>query len=96
MKVKELIAQLQKMDENAQVVVNSIGEIELVWHLPLDGIVNITTVPEEEEVDEMERDDFFHALAKAETAKSEAEEAWDNMMGGIGEMLDMLKINGVR
>lgn len=96
MKVKELIAQLQKMDENANVIVNSVGEIELVWYRPLDGIVDITTVPEEEEVNEMERDDFFRALAKAETAKSEAEEAWDSMMDGIGEMLDMLKINGVR
>ena len=31
-----------------------------------------------------------------EVEKLEAEKAFDDMMGGIGEMLDAMKINGVR
>lgn len=50
---------------------------------------------EPEEVDFDGREDFFLALAE-EVEKSEAEVAFDEMMGGMGEMLDALKINGVR
>lgn len=50
---------------------------------------------EPQEVDCDGRDEFFLALAE-EAEKSEAEIAFDEMMGGMGEMLDAMKINGVR
>lgn len=55
----------------------------------------VLTQYEEEPAEVEDRDDFFLALAE-EVEKSEAEQAFDDMMGGIGEMLDSMKINGVQ
>lgn len=87
MKVKELIELLQNCNAEAEVSINGNEEVSAVWDCPLSVMVDITSAPAEEEVDEMERDDFFTSLA---------EQAFDDMMGNAGEMLDMLKINGVR
>lgn len=95
MKVKELIEMLQNCNAEAEVSINGDEEISAVWNCPLSAMVDITSAPMEDEIDEMERDDFFISLAE-EMEKSEAEVAFDEMMGGLGEMLDMLKINGVR
>ena len=86
MTVKELIEMLQQCDENAQVVIDNTYEISMVWNCPTVGKVDITTVPTDEMLDDMEeenRDQFFLALLQ------EVEQ-------GTGEMLDSLKINGVR
>ena len=82
MKVKELIAMLQKCDLNADVVIDDIYNINLVWDCPTIGKVNITTEPTEETLDDMERDEFFLALA-------------DEVEQGKSEVLDSMKINGV-
>jgi hypothetical protein len=95
MKVFELIEQLQNCNPNAEVSINGNEEISAVWNCPLSAMVDITSAPIEDEIDNMERDDFFISLAE-ETEKSEAEIAFDEMMGGMGEMLDAMKINGVR
>lgn len=83
MKVKELIQQLQNCNPNAEITINGNEEISAVWDCPLSAMVDITSVPEEEEVDEMEKDNFFLALA-------------DEIESAKGEYLDALKINGVR
>lgn len=82
MKVRELIELLQNCNADAEVSINGNEEISAVWDCPLSAMVDITSVPTEEEVDDMERDDFFLALAE------EVEQ-------GTSEMLDSMKINGV-
>ena len=83
MKVKELIAMLQKCDVNADIVIDDIYNISLVWDCPTIGKVNITTEPTEETLDDMEQDEFFLALA-------------DEVEQGKSEVLDSMKINGVQ
>ena len=83
MKVFELIELLQNCNPNAEVAINGNEEVSAVWDCPLSAMVDITSAPTEEEIDEMERDDFFISLAE-ETEKDDS------------EMLDALKINGVR
>ena len=83
MKVKELIEMLQNCNAEAEVSINGNEEISAVWDCPLSAMVDITSTPTEEEVDDMERDDFFLALAEEITQ-------------GAGEVLDAMKINGVR
>lgn len=95
MKVKELIALLQDCNPDKEVTIDNDNIINTVQELFFDDEVVLFTAPKEEEVDDMEKDTFFLALAE-EAEKSEAEIAFDEMMGGIGEMLDALKINGVR
>ena len=82
MKVKELIEMLQNCNAEAEVTINGNEEVSAVWDCPLSAMVDITSAPAEDEVCEM--------------AKFEAEVAFDEMMGGMGEMLDAMKINGVR
>lgn len=83
MKVKDLIQQLQNCNPNANITINGNEEISAVWDCPLSAMVDITSVPQEEEMNAMEKDDFFLTLAEEiESAK--------------GEYLDALKINGVR
>lgn len=82
MKVKELIQQLQNCNPNAEITINGNEEISAVWDCPLSAMVDITSVPQEEEMEE-EASDFFTRLAE------ELEQAQ-------GEYLDALKINGVR
>ena len=95
MTVKELIAILQEYNPDAVVTVNDTDAVSTVWNCPLSNRININTIPVEEVVDTMERDESFATLAEA-VDKSEAEQAFDDMMGGIGEVLDALKINRVR
>ena len=82
MKVKDLIQQLQNCNPNANITINGNEEISAVWDCPLSAMVDITSVPQEEEIEE-EASDFFARLAE------ELEQAQ-------GEYLDALKINGVR
>ena len=82
MKVKELIQQLQNCNPNAEITINGNEEISAVWDCPLSAMVDITSVPQEEEMEE-EASDFFTRLAE------ELEQAQ-------GEYIDALKINGVR
>ena len=82
MKVKELIQQLQNCNPNAEITINGNEEISAVWDCPTSVMVDITSVPQEEEMEE-EASDFFARLAE------ELEQAQ-------GEYLDALKINGVR
>lgn len=86
MKVRELIAQLQYINPNAEVVINGKEEISLVWNCPLENQVNITTCPSDEDIDEMEREEYFHSLIKS----------FDDMMDNATEVLDALFINGAR
>lgn len=95
MTVKELMMQLNKLPQNAVITINGAQEIEMVWNSPTTNTVDINTVPIESDIDAMEKDDFFYALAE-EVEKSDAEIAFDEMMGGLSEMLDAMKINGVR
>ena len=83
MKVKELIELLQNCNAEAEVSINGNEEISAVWDCPLSAMVDITSAPADEEIDDMERDDFFLALAE------EVEQ-------GASEVLDSMKINGVR
>lgn len=83
MKVYELVATLLKCDQNAEVVIDDTYDIGFVWDCPTVGKVNITTEPTEETLDDMEKDEFFLALAE------EVEQ-------GEGEILDSMKINGVQ
>ena len=83
MKVNELIKMLQKCNQNADVIIDDIHNISLVWDCPTIGKVNITTEPTEEALDDMERDEFFLALA-------------DEVEQGKSEVLDSMKINGVQ
>lgn len=82
MKVKELVAMLQKCDENAEVIIDDTYSINLVWDCPTIGKVNITTEPTEETLDDMEQEEFFLSLA-------------DEVEQGKSEVLDSMKINGV-
>lgn len=87
MKVKELIKQLLECDMNADVVINDREEISLVWNGSLcERKVNITTCPSDEDIDEMEREEYFHSLIKS----------FDDMMGNATEVLDALFTNGAR
>lgn len=83
MKVYELIEMLQKCNQNAEVIIDDTYNIGMVWDCPTVGKVNITTEPTDEMLDDMERDDFFLDLA-------------EEIEQGASEMLDAMKINGVR
>lgn len=83
MKVNELIAMLQKCDQNAEVMIDDTYNVNLVWDCPTVGKINITTEPTEETLDDMEQEEFFLALA-------------DEVEQGKGEVLNSMKINGVQ
>jgi hypothetical protein len=82
MKVKELIELLQNCNMEAEVSINGNEDISAVWDCPLSEMVDITSVPQEEEVNNMERDEFFLALA-------------EEIEQGESEVLDSMKINRV-
>lgn len=72
MKVKELMQLLQNCDENAEVMIDDAYAIGFVWDCPTINKVNITTEPTDEMLDDMERENFFLALAEeVEQGKSE-------------------------
>ena len=82
MKVKELIELLQNYNMEAEVTINGNEDISAVWNCPLSEMVDITSVPQEEEVNNMERDEFFLMLA-------------EEIEQGESEVLDSMKINRV-
>ena len=87
MKVRELIAQLLDCDMDADVVINNTEEVSLVWDCSLcKHKVNITTCPSDDDIDDMEREEYFHSLIKS----------FDDMMGNATEVLDALFIHGAR
>lgn len=61
MKVKELILQLQKLDENAEVYILGRSEGITVWNSPCNKIVDITA-DEYEEIIPEEYDDYFSTI----------------------------------
>lgn len=85
------------MDMELTIEAKGIGCLASFHDLYIDGNKAVLTQYQEEpqEVDFDGRDDFFLALAQ-DVEKSEAELAFDEMMGGIGELLDAMKINGVQ
>lgn len=89
MKVKELIALLQDCNPDKEVVIDNDNIINAVQELFFDNEVVLFTAPKEEEVDDMERDEFFSSLADT---LDEMEEVTNNFF----EVIDALKINGVR
>ena len=94
---KKVVENNIDMDMELTAEVKGIGCFNAFADIYTDGnkVVISQYEAEPEEVDFDGRDDFFLALAE-EIEKSEAEIAFDEMMGGMGEMLDALKINGVR
>lgn len=94
---KKVVENNIDMDMDMTVEVKGIGAFANFKDAYIDGDKVVLSQYEEEpqEVDFDGRDDFFLALAE-KVEKSEAEIAFDEMMGGMGEMLDALKINGVR
>lgn len=85
------------LDSEMVAEVKGVGCFKAFADIYTDGNEVVISQYEEEpqEVDFDGRDDFFLALAE-KVEKSEAEVAFDEMMGSMGEMLDALKINGVR
>lgn len=81
MKVKELIQQLQKADENATVTIDGCKEF-MVWI----GLNQATVEIELEREDEEEHDEYFNNLIAQ----------FEDIYGDMGEMLDSMKINGVQ
>lgn len=87
MKVKELIKQLLDCDMEAEIVINNIEEISLVWNCSVcEHKVNITTCPSDDDIDEMEKEEYFRSLIKS----------FDGMMDNATEVLDALFISGAR
>lgn len=82
--VQEFIKMLEKLPKDAVVKINGSSDF-MVWNSPTSQEIDIVS-EEEEEIIEEEYDDFFNSLAKQ----------FDEMMEGEGEVLDSLKINGVR
>lgn len=63
MKVKELIELLQECDENKEVKIDGDMMVNAVQELFFDNEVIIFSVPTEENIADMVRDDFFLSLA---------------------------------
>lgn len=89
MKVKELIALLQDCNPDKEVMIDNDNIINAVQELFFDNEVVLFTAPKEEEVNDMERDDFFLSLADT---LDDMNEVVDNFF----EVVDSMKINGVR
>ena len=81
MKVKELIKQLQKADENATVIIDGCRDF-MVWV----GLDDTPVEIELEREDETEHDDYFNNLIAQ----------FEDIYGNMGEVLDAMKINGVQ
>lgn len=89
MKVKDLIAMLQDCDQEKEVIIDNDNIINDIQEMFFDSEVVLFTAPKEEEVNDMERDEFFMSLADT---LDEMEEVANNFF----EVIDSMKINGVR
>ena len=81
MTVKQLIAQLQRADENSTVIIDGCKDF-MIWVGLSDTNVEIAL----EREDEADHDDYFNSLIAQ----------FEDIYGNMSEMLDSMKINGVQ
>lgn len=63
MKVKDLIAMLQDCDQEKEITIDNDNIVNGIQELFFDNEVVIFTAPKEENIADMDRDEFFLSLA---------------------------------